>query len=191
MSGAIICCFPADYQLFCFSMKASTRSMTCGTRSMMRSTVLEAGGATLIMRTTPSLMTRKPMGSIFTPVAFPPAEFHAAAAEADADAGDGNERDAVRGENGIADDRVDLEHVLHALHGVLHEFADRILIHCCHSFPLFPVYFRFILPSLYRRPRFWPRVFSLFSSCAYAAAGYRARRRPPKRRRGRTAKAAA
>ena len=70
--GAIICCFRADYQLFCFSMKASTRSMTCGTRSMMRSTVLEAGGATLIMRTTPSLMTRKPMGSIFTPVALPP-----------------------------------------------------------------------------------------------------------------------
>ena len=57
---------------FCLAMKASTLSMTTGTRSMMRSTVLLAGGVTLIMRITPSLMTRKPMGLIFTPVALPP-----------------------------------------------------------------------------------------------------------------------
>ena len=47
-------------------------SMTCGTRSIRRSMVLFAGGVTLIMRMTPSLITRKPIGSIFTPVALPP-----------------------------------------------------------------------------------------------------------------------
>ena len=57
---------------FCLAMKASTRSMTCGTRSMIRSTVLLAGGVTFIILTTPSFITRKPMGSIFTPVALPP-----------------------------------------------------------------------------------------------------------------------
>ena len=57
---------------FCLAMKASTLSITWGTRSMMRSTVVLAGGVMLIMRTVPSLMTKKPMGSIFTPVALPP-----------------------------------------------------------------------------------------------------------------------
>ena len=60
------------YLFFCFSMKLSTRSMTCGTMSIILSTVLLAGGVTFIILTVPSLMTRKPIGSILTPVALPP-----------------------------------------------------------------------------------------------------------------------